>query len=426
MRIARVGLAMIAAACGACVARSVPRTASHGEVVADAGRTARVALAVGASRASLQATGAWELRDGEGKLLVARLRAGDVWTIERRGSDVRAASESRSTPWRSDAIVARATEPDAYVSYNGHRWRGELWAHPTSSGITVVNRLPVEDYLRGVLPLELNMFSPRDAAALEAQAVAARSYVYSRMPEFEPRDAAIRHASLPYDVRATVSDQVYGGRDVEHPAADASITSTAGLVLRYNGAVVSAPYHSSCGGSTAEPSELWKADAEPYLKRVSDRIPGTDRYYCDIAPRFHWTRSWDEAELRGVLARYLRDLGGRTPDALGDVAIESRTASGRVSTLSVTTDARRAELRGNDIRFAVRSVGGEILPSTYFSVETERDASGRVARVTMRGNGNGHGVGMCQWGAVGRARAGQNFRTILRAYFPGASIDPVE
>ena len=185
---------------------------------------------------------------------------------------------------------------------------------------------------------------------------------------------------------------------------------------------------SSDGGSTAEPDELWQSENEPWLRRVSDRIPGTDRYYCDIAPRFRWTRTWDEATLRGVLDRYLRaGSGARVPvGAVRDVAVSSRTASGRVGVLSIATDGGRALLRGNDIRFAVRSVGGDILPSTYFSVDAERGADGRLTRLTIRGNGNGHGVGMCQWGAVGRARAGQDFRAILRAYFPGATVERAE
>ena len=109
---------------------------------------------------------------------------------------------------------------------------------------------------------------------------------------------------------------------------------------------------------------------------------------------------------------------------MNDVQVVSHTASGRVRTLAVTTDAGRAELQGNDIRFAIRTVGGAILPSTYFSVEPEyRD--GVVSRVTLRGQGNGHGVGMCQWGAIGRARAGQSFRTILGTYYPGTTVGPI-
>jgi stage II sporulation protein D len=406
---------------------SITRT-SRGEVAGAAGRVARVALALSATAPNVGATSEWRLYGADGRQPIARGDAGEAWRIERRGLELRAVGPNGATSWREGPIVARPVAPNGFVTFNGRRWRGELWSHATNDGIIVVNRVAVEDYLRGVVPLELDAFAPSDAAALQAQAVAARSYVYSRLPEFEPRDVAIRQAALPYDLRATTSDQVYGGVDAERAPADRAITSTAGLVIRYAGAVVSAPYHSACGGSTAEPSELWPSQSEPWLRRVSDRIPGTDRYYCDIAPRFRWTRTWDEAELRGVLDRYLRAGSGVRPPvgAVRDVSVRSRTPSGRVGVLAVSTDAGRAELHGNDIRFAVRSVGGDILPSTYFSVDAEHDADGRLLRVTIRGNGNGHGVGMCQWGAVGRARAGQDFRTILRAYFPGVTVEPAE
>jgi stage II sporulation protein D len=106
--------------------------------------------------------------------------------------------------------------------------------------------------------------------------------------------------------------------------------------------------------------------------------------------------------------------------------VESTTPSGRVAALSVRTDRGRFLLRGNDVRFGMRVPNGEILNSTYFSVRTERDAAGRLARATFDGGGYGHGIGMCQWGAIGRARAGHDFRSILSTYYPGTSLATVE
>jgi stage II sporulation protein D len=133
--------------------------------------------------------------------------------------------------------------------------------------VTVVDRLPAESYLRGVVPLELEGERALDAAAVEAQAVAARSYVYSRLAEFLPRAAAVARAQAAFDLRSTVSDQVYGGAAAERAAADRAILATEGLVLRYEGAIASAPYHSACGGTTAGPDELWGAERAPYLAR---------------------------------------------------------------------------------------------------------------------------------------------------------------
>src|SRR2546423_9628187 len=115
-----------------------------------------------------------------------------------------------------------------------------------------------------------------------------------------------------YDMVATVADQVYGGVNAETPLGNQAVDATAGLLLLYDGQVVNAPYHATCGGSTAEPGDAWRARAEPYLKRVSDEIPGTGRYYCDWAPKYRWTRVYSAEELRESIARYLRTLpGGR-------------------------------------------------------------------------------------------------------------------
>jgi stage II sporulation protein D len=107
------------------------------------------------------------------------------------------------------------------------------------------------------------------------------------------------------------------------------------------------------------------------------------------------------------------------------VEVERRTESGRVESLAIVTDRGRHVLRGNNIRYVLRAPNGEILNSTYFSVESTAGADGRLSRLMITGTGYGHGVGMCQWGAIGRARSGHDFRAILRAYYPGTTIEPV-
>jgi stage II sporulation protein D len=377
----------------------------------------------------VSATGAWTVAEADGGTVLGRGDAGEAWTVERRDDRLRALGPAGGTSWRPGPLVVRPAGPGGFVTYGGRRWRGELWLHAGAGrGVTVVDRLPAEEYLRGVVPLELPGGAAGDLPAVQAQAVAARSYTYSRLAEFLPRAAAVAQARLPFDLRATVRDQVYGGVGAERPAADQAILSTAGLVLRHEGAVVSAPYHSACGGSTAAPDELWAPDRAPYLRAVSDRVPGTDRAYCDAAPRFRWTREWDGAELARVLARYLTSdaAAGGPAGAVRALDVLERTASGRAGSVAVVTSGGRRVLRGNAIRFALRGRGGEILPSTYFTATAEADGAGRVARLVVRGGGNGHGVGMCQWGAVGRARAGQDFRTILRTYYPGTTVEPIE
>ena len=287
---------------------------------------------------------------------------------------------------------------------------------PVDSGLRVINRVFVEDYLRSVVPAEIGGRSSAERAAVEAQAVAARSYAYTRLGDLTDMRG--------YDVVAGVTDQVYPGVASEKPVSDLAVANTNGLVLHYNGRAVSAPYSSTCGGSTAEAGEIWRANGEPYLKRVSDRIPGTDRHYCEDAPRFRWTRTMDAQGLDRVMETYLRRYARSGTGAVGslrEIHVEGMTPSGRAAAVVVTTDAGTFRLRGNDVRYVLRSPNGEILNSTYFTLAA-RTEGGRVRSLTINGGGYGHGVGMCQWGAIGRARAGHDFRAILSAYYPGTTL----
>ena len=382
------------------------------------GPPVRIALVRGARRATISGTGDWRLYDSGGESTLLHAGSGELWSIEARDGTLHAVGDDgdATTPLRPAPFVARPVSPDAFVTVNGKSYRGEVWVFPTDDGVTVVNRLSLEDYLRGVVPLEIGHRDDSEKAAVAAQAVAARSYAYTHIAP---------DGSSQFDMVATVMDQVYGGVNAETPLGNSAVVATTGLVLTYHGVVVNAPYHSTCGGSTASASEVWRSGDEPYLVPVSDRIPGTDSYYCDVSPRFRWTRTFTNAALRSALERYLDDYVSVGRGGVGQpksVKVSARTPSGRVRSLVIETDRGRYTLRANDIRFVLRSSSGEILNSTYFSVESERGARGSLGRLIVRGSGYGHGIGMCQWGAIGRARAGQDFREILRTYYPGTMV----
>ena len=383
----------------------------------DAGlATIRVMLAQNVSTAEVASNGAWFLLDPQRRLM-ARVNSGERWRIEREGDRVRATRGSVRTGWVEGPIYASMTS-DGFLTHNGRRYRGELVYRASPGGLLVLNRIRVDDYLAGVVPLEIGNRPASDSAAVQAQAIAARSYAYTHIDPGAARG---------YDVTSTVADQVYGGVDVETPLATRSIASTRGMVLKYAGRVVNAPYSSSCGGQTAEPSEVWNTGSTPYLKSVSDRIAGTDRYYCDIGPRFTWTKTFDEPDLVGTISRYLATVTtvpGNDPGRPKAIAVVSKTESGRVGELRITTDRGAFTVRGNDIRYVLRGAGGEILYSTYFSVDSSQERDGYLRSLSLHGGGNGHGVGMCQWGAIGRARAGQDYRTILATYYPGTTVGP--
>ncbi|HEV8447399.1 MAG TPA: SpoIID/LytB domain-containing protein [Gemmatimonadaceae bacterium] len=353
---------------------------------------------------------------GSGGSLMARGNAGAAWRIERDGRRVRAVRpDGVPTVWAEGSIRAQPVG-SGLMALDGSPYRGDLVFTGSDSGLAEINALSIEDYLLGVVPQEMGERPPGDSAAVQAQAVTARSYAYIHLAP-----------SRAYDVTSGVLDQVYGGVAAETAVGSQAVESTRWIVVMYAGRVVNAPYHSACGGSTAAASEIWRTNDEPYLRAVSDRIPGTNRFYCDGAPRFAWTRAFDATTLNAAVAQYLAtyaSVPGRKPGAVRDISIASHTPSGRVGTLTVSTERGNFVLRGNDIRFVLRKPGGEILESTYFSVATAPAPDGSLARLTLHGMGYGHGVGMCQWGAIGRARAGQDFREILQAYYPGTTIGP--
>jgi stage II sporulation protein D len=383
----------------------------------------RVALAIDVAAARVSATSAWRIYETDGSAILAAGEAGEAWRFEHDGRLIRAVrSDGVVTGSRAGPLVVRPSVWGGFVVHAGRRYRGELVVHASDAGLTVVNRLPVDEYLKGVVPMELGTTrTMEEFAAVEAQAVAARSYAHVRLGWSGDHRR--------YDLRPTVVDQAYGGVNAETIVGTRAVESTAGLVLKYEGRLVNAPYHSTCGGTTAEAPEAWPTRGEPYLKRVSDRVPETDRFYCDISPRFRWTRQLPGDRLDAAVARYLReyaDVPARGPGHVRGVSVVGRTPSGRAESVEITTGRGGPYmLRGNDARFVLRAGSGEILNSASFVVESAAVSDGRLLHVRLRGMGYGHGVGMCQWGAIGRARAGQDFRTILETYFPGTTVEPV-
>jgi stage II sporulation protein D len=383
-------------------------------------RIVRIALARGAASVRLGADGAWALYGGDGVELLDEAQGAESRSFEVEGRLVGVRrDDGTATTSRASSVVVRPRDAASTLTFNGRRWRGELWIGVDEPGtLIVVNRVPMDEYLKGVVPLEIGTRAMSDIAAAEAQAVAARSYAYMHLAGAERR----------YDMLATVSDQVYGGVSAETALGTLAVENTTGLLLMYDSRVVSAPYHGNCGGFTAQPEDAWRTSGgEPYLQRVSDQIPGTDRFYCESGPRFRWTRSYTGEELRQSIIRYLRTVP-RAPETITrvrSVMVTEVTPAGRVATLAVDTDRGRWTMRGNDIRAALRTVSGEMLYSTYFSVDVVEDRDG-VRALTLRGGGNGHGIGMCQSGAIGRARAGQDFRTILTTYYPGTTIGTID
>ena len=410
---------------GAIACASLPSTTSDDAVVVDqSDQPVRIALATSAREATIGGVGSWVMYNRSSAQRIARGKPTDEVRVEMRRGRLVWFTGGRGQPSTrySGPFIFRSMTPGALLKYDGKRYRGEIRILPTDSGMLVINRLGVESYLRGVVPLEIGNRQPGEEAAVQAQAVAARSYSYVHMAQA---------GSRAFDMYGTVQDQVYGGADAEKSMADDAIAATKDMVLRYAGRIINTPYYSTCGGSTAAVTEVWwREPDEPYLRPVSDRIPGSNGYYCDPSPRFRWTATFQRDELKATLEKYLAQYSTGAPSgSIGSVTgvrVEGRTPSDRASAVTFQTSRGNYLVRGNDVRFVLRTPSGTILNSTYFTAEVSPGPGGEVGTLTLRGGGYGHGIGMCQWGAIGRARAGQDYRTILTTYYPGTTVGRID
>jgi stage II sporulation protein D len=374
----------------------------------------RVGLVVGALSASVGGSDALVISEPDGSR-VAMIPAGQTWQISNAGHSLVLASP---TGWISppmEVITLSAADRTAPVRINGKTYRGIAYVLRDRTGLTVVNHLGVEEYLQGVVSAEMGRRKSVEEAALLAQAVVSRTFAIRKLGRWKARG---------FDLSATVADQVYGGMAAETPEGRAAVVETRGGVLTYKGAPIEAFFYSTCGGRTADGAEVFHGAAQPYLRSVPDRADNGS-IYCSISPRYRWHEEWTAEGLRATLRRNLPPVAGVRSEAVAqvsDIRVARRTASGRVDQLAIALGGPEVRVDGLAIRQVLRPASGELLRSNAFSL-VATGAGQRVTRLTVDGMGAGHGVGFCQWGAVGRAREGQGFERILAAYFPGTQLE---
>ncbi len=415
---------LFALSMAACVRRSARRSPPIPPTVTTVTDSAvRVAISIAAPTATVSATSVMSIVDSRTGDVQGSSREGVSWLVrpaEKNGIEF-SRDGARAITIRDAAVVVRADGLTGFVMLGGRRFRGTLSISREGDSLLVVNHLAVEDYLRGVVPLEIGARRPNESEAIAAQAIAARSFTYSRVAA-RRRDPVRR-----YDLIADVSDQVYGGVDSEVELATQMVTATTDLVLKFGGRPIEAVYSSSCGGATADAAEVWAFGGQPYLRSVSDTIPGSTGTFCGIAPRYSWTVTLNSRDLVASLDAYLKNyvkVNGKIT-WVEKITASPKTPSGRVGSVTVATNTGSYQVTGDKIRFVLRPPSGEILRSTMFDMIAAEETGAGVVRFEARGSGYGHGVGMCQWGAIGRARAGQQFAQILGTYYPGTKIESI-
>lgn len=410
------------------------------------GPRVRVGLAVDQFSAQISSTGKIKVLDN-GKTVV--LPAGTHFVSVKNGSLY---ADQKKLSGRQLSLVADDAQHPVLV--NGKKYRGALTVLMKSGNkqLDVVNSLPLEQYLYGVVAKEVMPLWPDEA--IKAQAVAARSFALYE----------INHAQYGnYDLKATEMGQVYGGTEAENPNTNKLVNATNGVAALYHGEPIEAFFHSSGGGYTESASAVWGKDI-PYLQAVPD--------YDQDSPRYKWSKTFTKVQLTRLLSQGGYELGelqgirlsARTPAPMKWTP--DRGVSGRVRRLTFIGSKKSVTLPGTKVRSLLS------LDSTLFDVEiglkrpTELDVpitnsygyqigkktipindgggeSGasvgdlrlftnvKDEKAVFTGNGWGHGVGLSQWGARGmalsKAAKGKKnyYRTILSHYYKGITVEKI-
>ena len=295
-----------------------------------------------------------------------------------------------------------------FLICNEMKLRGKLKIINNSNSVMMVNSLDLESYLKGFIPKEMPLGKGKENyEALKAFAICARTYTLMKI-----------NSKKYFDLYIDVRDQVYGGVDAEKPISNLAVDETKNLILTYDGKPAKVFYHSTCGGKTEDVKNIFDIDSAYYLSVTEDG----NHPYCSISPSFNW----EEVYTPDVFIERLKNanLVNKDFDVLENVFIVNRFESGRVNELRVDlSSSQNGEttsviLKGNNIRSIIRTANNKsILKSICFDLIMDE-----YKNVTINGKGYGHGVGLCQWGAIGQSGAGKNFKEILSHYFPGTKI----
>lgn len=257
--------------------------------------------------------------------------------------------------------------------------------------ILVINEVPLEDYLKGVLPWEVN--PSWSVESLKAQAVASRTYAFFKMLENEKSD---------YDVRTDTMSQVYKGKGVEKPTTSKAIDATRGQILTHQGKVIVTYFHSTCGGSTADIHKLWDIEEHPSLK-------GTICNFCRNSRHYRWKNEIPVADIEEKMKK-----AGTSVVGIRRIKATDKDKGGRAEFVEIEDQKTKRKYRAADFRIWV---GADKIKSTIFeSIEVRGD------QAYFQGRGWGHGGGLCQYGMKRLGELGYHYQQILNYYYPQTDI----
>lgn len=343
--------------------------------------------------------------------------------------------------------------------FKGNKYAGSfLYERIGGGNLTVVNFLPMDDYIKGIVPYEMSSSWPTEA--LKAQAVCAKSYLMSSVGN--------KHANYHFDVCNTTCCQAYQGAGRATAGTDAAVDAVSGIYARYNGEIAKTFYYASNGGATEDCANVWSANL-PYLKGK------TDPYEADIANKvkgYYWTKTYTSAELTARL-----QSKGYSCGAIVACNVSQFTPAGNVYSVTAVDDAGKSivlnkekaklvlgvsslhftmnggsgggnattdryyvdgvenslsrldgvwalgangeaeQMKGSSGHSVLTSAGTSVLPAVGTNTSTAP-----AGTFVISGAGNGHNVGMSQWGAYAMANRGYTYDEILKFYYTGIDL----
>ncbi len=407
----------------------------------------RVGLWTNQTNIILSAESGFSLVDADSRETLGDYKAGEKVTVTLAGAGM--AVKGSKVAAREILVVPAGK--DAAVEVNRRQYRGAINVRRTAgkNGLTVVNTLPLEEYVYGVIVGEISPAWPQEA--VKAQAVAARTYALYSLG---------KHKNDGFDVCTTTDCQVYGGKTAEDPRATKAVDATRGLVATHGGKPIAAYFHSSGGGYTENSENVW-GQRLPYLRGVAD--------FDETSPHYKWEKQLTRKDIEEALASAGIQLGTLqgielSPPTKPPVAAPDRGVSGRVTELRLIGSAGSIEITGAKLRtilglnstlFDVKvtlptvkavefevtdSYGDRTVKTVPINVKPIPDKNPGLDKPNIRrisglanetivfaGFGWGHGVGLSQWGAKAmaeKAPVGDTayFRQILKHYYTGVEI----
>lgn len=293
--------------------------------------------------------------------------------------------------FKADSLLIEPSGKSALI-LNGKAYRGTISLHKTDNALTIVNHIEIEDYVKGVIANE--MLSSSDEEALKAQAVVIRSFGLYHVLRYKDRLYSIEANKI-----------VYKGKDSENSKTNKAVEDTRGEIVYYNDSLLLTHFCASCGGYTEYAGNVWEA---PFIFPKPVPCP-----YCRNSNKYDWSKTLSKTFIQQRLRKY-----GIQVDEIKTIQpYRKSTFGGRITHLIIRYGVRTTIVKINDLRMAL---GPDTIRSGFLNIDNQSE------NITFTGKGWGHGVGLCQNGAVSMANLGYSYEAILSYYYPGSRLKRIK